>query len=103
MYEADQVLIVFEANFYIVVFVLLAILLDMWDHLTMGHVVDFKREIKRLEDMKWDILLAKGQDRASYLWIPLDHKLKVLYSWWVNELYSEGRENELPFHLRRRE
>lgn len=72
----------------------------------MSNVVnmrDYKKEIQRLEDKKWDILLRHGQTVAAVLWAPIDARLSKLYSWWVNEMYKLGRERELPFHLRRRE
>lgn len=72
----------------------------------MSNVVnmrDYKKEIKRLEDKKWDILLRHGQTVAIVLWEPIDARLSKLYSWWVNEMYKLGQERELPFHLRRRD
>lgn len=67
----------------------------------MGQVVNFREEIERLEDQKWDILLARGQHAAAELWKPIDARLEMLYRWWANHAYSSGTESELPFHLRR--
>lgn len=66
-------------------------------------VFDFKKEISKLEDKKWDILLAHGQHVAAVQWEPIDERLKKLYGWWVHQMYEQGRERELPFHLRRHE
>lgn len=64
-------------------------------------VFNFKKEIERLEDKKWEILLQKGQHAAVVLWEPIDARLHKLYAWWVHDMYEQGRERELPFHLRR--
>lgn len=65
------------------------------------NMCDFKAEINRLEDQKWDILLRHGQTVAVIRWEKIDARLSKLYAWWVNEMYTQGRERELPFHLRR--
>jgi len=68
----------------------------------MAHVVNFKSEIKKLEDQKWDILLRYGQHVAQLKWTAIDAKLNKLYLWWANDAYTRGNERELPSHLRRR-
>ena len=67
----------------------------------MGQVVNFREEIERLEDQKWDILLSRGEHVAVIRWKPIDKKLSRLYLWWANHAYATGQEHELPFHLRR--
>ncbi len=67
----------------------------------MADVVNFKKEIARLEDQKWEILSRRGPRAAAELWRPIDDKLKRLYAWWARDAYANGREKELPFHLRR--
>ena len=64
-------------------------------------IVDFKSEILRLEDQKWEILLTYGQEEAVKQWEPIDASLSKLYAWWVHQMYQQGRERELQFHLRR--
>lgn len=62
---------------------------------------DFNKEIERLVDKKWEILLTHGEKACDELWGPIDARLNKLYAWKTHQLVSTGRERELPFHRRK--
>lgn len=67
----------------------------------MAVILDFREEITKLEDQKWNLMLRYGNNAVGAEWNAIDAKLNRLYKWWTHTLISQGRERELPFHLRK--